>query len=105
MAIFFALVCDIFTHDPCKPWTVCREVTHLLNVFYLLRGLWQALHFYEDGAEGARGHLLHLDEEALAAAVTVVALLDLPQDGSDDEQCDEAPAIHEISLKLWKREA
>ena len=75
---------------------------------YLLWGwLWQALHFDEDGAEGARGHLLHLDEEALAAPVAVVALLDLPQDGRHDEQRDEATAIqhenrHNVDVKLPK---
>ena len=44
----------------------------------------------EDGSEGSRGHLLHLDEESLPASVAVVALLDLPQDGGHQQKEEKA---------------
>ena len=44
----------------------------------------------EDVREGPRRHLLHFDEEALAAAVQVVLLLDLPHDGGGQQQRQEA---------------
>jgi hypothetical protein len=57
------------------------------------------LHFQldEDLGERPGRHLFHFDEQTLPSAVHVVALLDLPQDGGEQQQQQETPADRGLS--------
>ena len=55
---------------------------------------WHFRQFFQldqDAPERPRSHLLHLHKETLTPSIPVVLLLDFPQNGSYEQQCQETP--------------